>query len=245
MYEKAGKRIETFPLFRKACIAMKKNGQFLFFSFELGGGAMTVGSFSVDWRAEDVNAKGNGPIHIYTPYVSVADGEADAKTYRKPVGEGRINIVIVQEQGKGLLDEEKVEHMLALLAREGWMSPLSRQTQESALHDLVKHPRTAIGVTEQGELVILVYSGRTRMSKGADYREMITIVRSLFPTIKNFMNVDGGGSAMIGIIIDGNFMELSYPATSIDSLAGMVRPVNTVLCLDIDEEQEKEDCYHD
>lgn len=314
LYEKEGKRIETFPLFQKSCIAMKEDGHFLFFNFELGGGKISVGEFSAEWRKEDINAEGDGPIHIYTPYASAADGEADAKTYRKPVGEGRINIVIVQEQiicvregdvilpsigvmvslsqemgreflhknglasmdngyfdcsnlelnieleppsgilkeewkqvkwaygggmslildGKGLLDEEKEDHMLALLAKEGWMSPLSRQTQESALHDLVKHPRTAIGITENDELVIIVYSGRTRMSTGADYREMIMIARELFPTIKNLMNVDGGGSAMLGMAIDGNFMELSYPATSIDSCAGMVRPVNTVLCLDIE-----------
>lgn len=313
LYKTAGKRCETFPLFRKACIAMKEDGQFLFAPFELGGGTMTVGSFSVNWNSEDVNTEGDGPIYIYTPYASAADGEADVTTYRKLVGEGRINIVIVQEQiicvrkgdvvlpsvgvvvslsqeigqefihknrlamtkdgyfecsnlelnikldapcgvpeeewkqvkwaygggmslildGKGLLDDGDA-HMLALLAKEGWMSPLSCQTQESALHNLVKHPRTAIGVTEMNELVIIVYSGRTKMSTGADYREMITIARKLFPTIKNLMNVDGGGSAMLGMAIDGNFMELSYPATSIDSCAGMVRPVNTVLCLDIE-----------
>ena len=47
------------------------------------------------------------------------------------------------------------------------------------------------------------------------------------------MNVDGGGSAMLGMAIDGRFMELSYPATSMDSCAGMVRPINTVLCLEL------------
>ena len=31
-------RIETFPLFRKTCIAMKENGEFIFFNFRLGGG---------------------------------------------------------------------------------------------------------------------------------------------------------------------------------------------------------------
>lgn len=135
--------------------------------------------------------------------------------------------------GNGLCDKESKDSMLQQMRDEGWMSPLSCQTQESALHKMAKHPRTAIGVTEDGSLVIIVYSGCTRMSTGADYREMIVIARKLFPDIKNLMNVDGGGSAMLGMAIDGNFMELSYPATSMDSCAGMVRPINTVLQMEI------------
>lgn len=325
LYEKEGKRVETFPLFRKACIAMKENGQFLFCRFGLGGGYLSVGNFAVNWRAEDVNSEGDGPIHIHTPYQSAGESETDVKDYRLLVGEGRVNIVIVQEQvicvrkgsvvlpsigvvvslscemgqeflrsnsaamledgyydcshlelrikldapfgvqeeewkqvkwaygggmslitdGRGLFDGGDMADMLDTLAKEGWMSPLSCQTQESALHELVKHPRTAIGMTEDGKLVILVYSGRTRMSAGADYREMIIIARKLFPGIWNLMNVDGGGSAMLGMAIGGSFMELSYPATSIESCAGMARPVNTVLCLEIDEDERKRSTSHD
>ena len=46
--------------------------------------------------------------------------------------------------------------MLKYLAEEGWLSLLSRQTQESALHPPVRHPRTAIGITASGKPVILV-----------------------------------------------------------------------------------------
>jgi len=312
LYEDNGKRVESFPLFRKACIAMKQNGQFQFFNFRLGGGKLSVGDFSVHWKAEDVDADDDRPIKIYTPYFSVPDYLSETKTYRKVVGEKRINLIIVQDRiicvrdgdvvlpsigvvvslsreigmkflnknglvisengyfhskdltlnieldapaempesewkqikwayggglslildGKGLCDgEEDTEYMMNWLQEEGWMSPLSCQTQESKLHKLVKHPRTAIGVTEDGSLVIIVYSGRTKRSTGADYREMIAIARKLFPDIRDLMNVDGGGSAMLGMAIDGNFMELSYPATSTESVAGMVRPINTVLSL--------------
>ena len=319
LYTEGDERIETFPLFRKACIAMKENGQFMFFHFHLGGGRIVVGKSGFRWGKEDVNTFDERPVKIYTPYTSVAEQDSDPKTYRKPVGEGRINLVIVQDRiicvrdgdvilpsigvvvslereigkaflhenglllsengyvdcaelklqirldapaevredewrqvrwayggglslvidGTGICDrdlnaqEDSSNQMIAYLAEEGWMSPLSCQTQESALHKMAKHPRTAIGVTNENELVILVYSGRTRMSTGADYSEMIMITRKLFPDIKHLMNVDGGGSAMLGMAIDGRFMELSYPATSMDSCAGMVRPINTVLCLEL------------
>ena len=83
--------------------------------------------------------------------------------------------------------------------------------------------------------MILVFSGRTWRSTGADYREMITIVRRLFPDVKSLMNVDGGGSAMLGMTQDGKFMELSCPSTSIGSIVGMVRPINTVFYLPAEE----------
>ena len=176
-------------------------------------------------------------VRLYTPYYSVADGDADRNTYCKPIGEGRINLVIVQDklicvrrgcvllpgigvvvsleesmgeeflrttglqyledgyydsnveltielEGPSEIDAEDWQQMewaygggLSLIldgesvcdkadmskwfAEEGWMSPLSRQTQESSIHTMVKHPRTAIGVTWTGELVVLVFSGRT------------------------------------------------------------------------------------
>ena len=113
------------------------------------------------------------------------------------------------------------------------MSSLSRQTQESALHVPARHPRTAIGMTESGELVILVYSGRTKRSGGADYAQMIDVAKKMYPDIRCLMNADGGGSAMLGMSVGSRFMELSYPSTSLDSCAGMVRPVNTVLCMEM------------
>lgn len=313
LYHRDGKRIETFPLFRKACIAQKRDGKFLFFNYRLGGGRMTLGEREIAWTAKDVDvhedASADAFIRLYTPYFSREDEQQDVYSYQKLVGAGRLNLVVMQDKiicvrkgevmlssvgvvvsleqaageelvrklglnlledgyydcenlefalrldppeqveageweqvvwaygggmslildGKGICDEGNVE---GWLREEGWMSPLSRQTQESQVHKLAKHPRTAIGVTRSGELVILVFSGRTRLSAGADYDEMCRISRQLFPDIWCMMNVDGGGSAMLGIAVGESFMELSYPATSLDSCAGMVRPINTVLCLE-------------
>ena len=93
-----GVRKETFPLFRKTCIAMKKSGEFLFFNFRLGGGKIRIGSQWITWVTENVDPVAPGSICIYTPYASVPDGEADRQTYRKTVGAGRINMVLLQDR---------------------------------------------------------------------------------------------------------------------------------------------------
>lgn len=306
-----GKRIEHFPLFRKTCIAQKADGGFLFFNFRLGGGSILLGNLSLTWEKEAVDPTQNAQlprICIYTPYASLPDSDADRETYRKPVGKGRINFVILQDRiaairdgdvllpgvgvvlsleksyGKsvceklnlrslddGYYDTENISLTVKLKAPEGiseaewakvnwayggglslildgvglcdgdrmekwfemdgWTSPLSRQTQESALHKLVKHPRTAIGTTTDNELVVLVFSGRTRFSSGADYKEMCLIARKLIPNIQNLMNVDGGGSAVFGMAENGTFTELSLPSTSTGSTVGMARPIHTALYL--------------
>ncbi len=307
-------RTETFPLFKKACIAMKADGTFLFFNFRLGGGKIRLGKTELCWSREDVDPEDmqGRSVCVLTPYLSNRDVQEKPSNYTKPVGEGRVNLIVIQDRiicirkgsvllpsigvvlsldeetgmqfirenglclntdgyadgqlpvpevelappegipsdewaqvvwayggglslilgGKGICDEDGCG-MLTYLEEEGWMSPLSRQTQESALHLPARHPRTAIGVTDGGELVILVYSGRTKRSGGADYAQMIAVARKLYPDILHLMNADGGGSAMLGMSIGKSFMELSYPSTSLDSCAGMVRPVNTALCIEM------------
>ena len=314
LVREGGRRTETFPLFKKACIAMKEDGTFLFFNFRLGSGRIRLGKTELCWSREDVDPEDmqGRSICVLTPYLSNRDIQVDTATYTRLVGEGRINLVIIQDRiicvrkgsvllpsigvvisldeetgmqfirenglylnadgyadgqlpapevqldppegisadeweqvawayggglslilgGKGICDEDG-PGMLKCLEEEGWMSPLSRQTQESALHLPARHPRTAIGVTDGGELVILVYSGRTKRSGGADYAQMIAVARKLYPDILHLMNADGGGSAMLGMSIGKSFMELSYPSTSLDSCAGMVRPVNTALCIEM------------
>ena len=298
-----GKRVETFPLFGKTCVGMDDAGRFHFWNFFLGGGSVDISGVRYHWVAADVNTSEERPIRVYTPMYSFGDRDADRNTYVKPVGEGRVNVVMLREKvacvrrgdvalpsvgvvlsltewaaapllakckpledgyydvggleltvkldapdgfseegwsrmqwaygggltlirgGVGICDGE---HMQQLLEAEGWMTPLSRQTQESSLHTLAKHPRTAIGCAKNGDLLVLVFSGRTWRSSGADYSEMITIARSLYPDVDYLMNGDGGGSAMLGLTHEGEFLELSCPSTSANSCAGQVRPVNTV-----------------
>ena len=305
-YMKTG-NTETFPLFSKACVAIKEDGRFLFFNYHLGGGCVSISDFDIRWERACIN-NNDTSIRVYTPFYSVEDKDADRNTYRKAVGTDRVNIILLRDKvtcirkgdvllpsvgivlslteeaaipllqkckslsdgyydasdltltvhldppegidpqewasvqwaygggltlirdGVGLCDDN---HMEAWFDTEGWTSPLSRQTQESNLHSLVKHPRTAIGCTKDGSLVVLVFSGRTWRSTGADYREMITIARRLYPDIHFLMNCDGGGSAMLGMVQNGSFLELSFPSTSSGSCAGQVRPVHTVFYIPI------------
>lgn len=306
------RRTETFPLYRKACIAMKADGSFLFFRFLLGGGRMELGGEVFTWGKEHVNPpQAEGEVCVYTPYLTRDKVEEKEDDFRETVGEGRFNLVIIQNRvicarlgevvlpsigvvvslsaGRG---QELVERLhweqtgcdcggyfgcrgqsvlvrldppeevgveewsqvrwaygggMSLISSgegiyengfpeewlrdEGWLCPLSRQTQESEIHRPSRHPRTAVGVTKDGELFVLVFSGRTSLSRGADYGEMSRIARKLVPNVLHMMNVDGGGSAVFGMARNRNFMELSCPATSYSSPAGMVRQINTILCI--------------
>lgn len=330
LHWKSGRRVESFPLYRKAVLAKKRDGKFILCQYALGGGKLQISGgggtrTDISWTAEAVNfveekEGDSAEILIYTPYLSRDDdGEGMfANSYRRLVGEERINLVIIQNkihcirrgnvvlpsigvvvsfnekhgqqvlatlglteqedgyfdvdgltlevtldgptqidpegwkqvewaygggltlitEGQSIYGAEDIRHMeketgAIRLREEGWLSPLSRQTQESALHVLVKHPRTAIGIAKNGDLFVLVFSGRTRMSMGADYQEMCHIAKQLIPDVEAMMNVDGGGSSVLGLAIDGHFIELSYPATSMSSCAGMVRKVNTVLNLEL------------
>lgn len=299
-----GRRIETFPLFGKMCMAMKDDGTFLFFNFRLGGGRVRVGSHTFVWTKENVNVTDDAPVIAYTPALSCADADADRQTYRRMVGDGRVNLVILQERihcirsgdvvlpsvgvvislrhdvaqqllsalkplENGYFDAAALDYaaqldapegidpsvwqhvrwayggglslicngqslcdcpdMAAWFDREGWMSPLSRQTQESALHTLSRHPRTAIGQAQNGDMLLMVFSGRTSLSVGADYVEMCRIAQQIAPDVSQLMNVDGGASAVLCLVKEGTMLELNCPSTSSGSCAGMARPIKTLL----------------
>ena len=313
---KDGVRMETFPLYNKACLAMKQDGSFLFFHFRLGGGELTLnGSQTLRWEACHVDPQDTpdkAPILIYTPYGSQKDLSSPSEAYRLLVGENRVNFVIIQnrivcirqgnvvlpgigvvvslmpEEGETLLAELKAaplgdgyyspkgltfslrldppaelseedwskvcwayggglsliedgetvfqggsEDAPPLLISEGWLSPLSCQTQDTAIHKPAKHPRTAIGSTKNGDLFLLVFSGRSLLSTGADYMEMSRIAQVLLPDVQSMMNVDGGASSVLGLAVDGSFLEVSLPATSSGNVAGMARPVVTAFCLEL------------
>ena len=307
LYTEAGRRVETFPLYKKACMGMTEEGKFVFFHFRLRGGAWTLNGQSVSWTERDVDPDLPGPVAIFTPYLSCPDQGASRFEYTKAVGAGRVNFVIHQtelicaregdvllpgtgvvlslekEAGRafarrcGLVPAEdgyfvwrekprtdlRLEHpadvapevwarmkwaygggltlaqngrcvfsregdAAAALALEGWASPLSSQTQESDIAALARHPRTAIGLTKAGQLFLLVFSGRSSISAGADYIEMCEIARKLVPDLNDMINVDGGASSVLGLGIGRRVIEYSRPSSSFDSLAGMVRPINSL-----------------
>jgi hypothetical protein len=147
-----------------------------------------------------------------------------SKDYRWAFGGGMFLIY----KGQAFDTEEKLKREFE---REGWMSNLSKQTQDSETFRLDKHPRTAIGMTKKGEFFIIVCAGRSQYSVGADYLDLIKIAHSIYGDVAYLMNVDGGASSFLGTIKDSEVLVLSDITFTNDSCAGTLRPLNSILSI--------------
>ena len=79
----------------------------------------------------------------------------------------------------------------------------------SAIPDV--HPRTAVGRTTDGRLLILVVDGRQPVSRGVDLEQLAGIMEDLGAV--DALNLDGGGSS--ALVVNGTL--LNRPAgTSIE-----------------------------
>jgi exopolysaccharide biosynthesis protein len=61
----------------------------------------------------------------------------------------------------------------------------------------VRHPRTAVGVTSTGELLLVAVDGRQSISRGATLAEMAAIMQRLGAV--QAINMDGGGSTALSV----------------------------------------------
>ncbi|MBT3253914.1 MAG: phosphodiester glycosidase family protein [Candidatus Marinimicrobia bacterium] len=68
------------------------------------------------------------------------------------------------------------------------------------------HPRTAAGVTPEGDLILLLVDGRQLISRGVDLPELANIMQEL--GCEDAINLDGGGSS--ALVVNG--MLLNRPA---------------------------------
>jgi hypothetical protein len=68
------------------------------------------------------------------------------------------------------------------------------------------HPRTAAGITRQGDLILMVVDGRQDASRGVDLHELAALMRSV--GAYQAVNLDGGGSSSIWV----NGHSLNRPA---------------------------------
>ncbi len=68
------------------------------------------------------------------------------------------------------------------------------------------HPRTAAGITSEGDLILLLVDGRQLISRGVDLPELAQIMLEL--GCKDAINLDGGGSS--ALVVNG--MLLNRPA---------------------------------
>lgn len=82
------------------------------------------------------------------------------------------------------------------------------------------HPRTAAGITAEGDLILLVVDGRQSASRGVDLYELAHILKNL--GCVEALNLDGGGSSTL--IVDG--VLLNRPAGGMD-----LRPVMSAIAI--------------
>lgn len=288
---------ETFPLYAKAAVGMDRQGELSFFRKRLGAGVIRLNEVDLDWKASQVDPEVPGAFCIYTPYSVKTDTESYLET-REIVGEGRVNLVVVNdrvaairsggvilpnigvvlsfserkwkalfsdvgfdENGYGSAEAfsfeltletaadyqwiyggamflvydgeafDTEEKLIAEFGREGWLTDLSKQTQDSETFRLEKHPRSMIGMTKNGEFFMAVVSGRSSYSVGADYLDLIRIAKELFPDVDMLMNVDGGASSFMGLIHHGEVLELSDVTFTNDSCAGTLRALNSIFAI--------------
>ncbi|MCH8306088.1 MAG: phosphodiester glycosidase family protein [Candidatus Marinimicrobia bacterium] len=82
------------------------------------------------------------------------------------------------------------------------------------------HPRTAVGYTEKGELLLVVVDGRQLQSRGVGLNELAWIMKSLGAV--EALNLDGGGSS--SMVVNG--VLLNKPAGS-----SVQRPVMSAIAV--------------
>ncbi|MBU1081511.1 MAG: phosphodiester glycosidase family protein, partial [Spirochaetes bacterium] len=119
------------------------------------------------------------------------------------------------------------------LEREGWTNPLSTQTQETQLEADIRQPRCCVGWTRGGQAIVMAVSGRSALSAGARFGDLSSLASLLAAErgdgLEFLVNVDGGASAMLCAVGDGERAMLSYPSPSDNNPAGVARKVPSLL----------------
>jgi len=83
-------------------------------------------------------------------------------------------------------------------------------------HQRVRHPRTAVGLTENGHFIMLVVDGRTNFSSGMTCRELTKFMVTWFNP-QYALNMDGGGSTTLCVKGEGDPSShvVNYPCENI------------------------------
>ncbi|MCI8600277.1 MAG: phosphodiester glycosidase family protein [Oscillospiraceae bacterium] len=88
----------------------------------------------------------------------------------------------------------------------------------------VSHPRTAAGICENGEAVLLVVDGRIpERSNGASLVDLARVMQSFH--VKRAINLDGGGSSTFLIMKEGELTMLNRPADLIRPTEPLIREI--------------------
>lgn len=89
-------------------------------------------------------------------------------------------------------------------------------------------PRTAVGITDDGGLVLVCVDGRSEQSVGATYADLLQVFLDLDVPMRSVLNFDGGHSTILmGRSAEGEMEILNNPSSGISEL----RPVADILSL--------------
>lgn len=95
---------------------------------------------------------------------------------------------------------DEIEHAVAggpRLVRDGEVAVNGRQEKFPDGITFGRHPRTAIGITDAGEILMAVVDGRSQQSAGMTLAELALYLKRL--GVVQAMNLDGGGSSQMMI----------------------------------------------
>ena len=107
------------------------------------------------------------------------------------------------EAGPGLLVDGKVT---IDMPAEGWKTQYSIDTQAARLDFTdMRGPKIAVGITKEGDVLVLMVNGRIRESVGATHQDMAEILDS-YKAVKA-MGFDPGGSSTL--VVDGKLLNIS------------------------------------
>ena len=91
-----------------------------------------------------------------------------------------------------------------------------------------EEPRTAVGITDDGGVVLVCVDGRSEISAGATYTDLTQVFLDLPVPIRSVLNLDGGHSTILMGKRTGETMQiLNSPSSGLDEL----RPVADILTL--------------
>lgn len=89
-------------------------------------------------------------------------------------------------------------------------------------------PRTAVGITDDGGLVLVCVDGRSETTVGATYADLLQVFLDLDVPIRTVLNLDGGHSTILmGKTAEGEMKILNSPSSGLSEL----RPVADILTL--------------
>lgn len=105
---------------------------------------------------------------------------------------------------------------------------LVREHQFYPHSSAAEEPRTAVGITDDGGLVLLCIDGRSEKSVGATYADLTQAFLDLPVPIRSVLNLDGGHSTILMGRQPGEAIEiLNNPSSGLEAL----RPIADILTL--------------